>query len=407
MTAAAATSVEKGAQSSKGESRVAVLDGLRAVAILLVMAFHYGVRWTPPHSDADLYPYQGFFTHLPVLGPVLDYGWAGVELFFVISGFVICMTLERCNSAWDFARRRLARLWPAMLVCAAITLIVSQFGPAQWKVGPLSVVSSLLFIDPNLFGSWFHVSGLGWVDGVYWTLWIEVRFYIMAAILFALFRKRFLPALTVVTAASFLAGVRLFHYQHRDWAWLLLLPTFLPYFTFGVGLFRANAARRLTVETGAAMGISTLIIFAQGWLSFDYPAGGPIGFAIVNAVILTAFVLFALGSPLVRPFGWGPLARLGEASYSLYLIHSVAGIVLIRILSGVMPWPVALALVTAAMIALALALFRWVEVPGKRLILRISSSAFWTPSTVRPRLARLPVLRRMSSQSLPSTLPNG
>jgi peptidoglycan/LPS O-acetylase OafA/YrhL len=391
--------------AEKGGSRVAVLDGLRAVAILAVMAFHYGVRWTPPHSNTDLYPYHGFFTHLPLVGLVLNYGWAGVELFFVISGFVICMTLERCTTVWDFARRRLARLWPAMLVCAAITMAVAQFGPDQWKVGSLSVVSSLLFIDPNLFGSWFHVTGLGWVDGVYWTLWIEVRFYIMAAILFAVFRKRFLPALIVMTVASFVCGVRGLDYPQRPLAWLLLLPTFLPYFTFGVGLFRFSAGRKLTAEAAAALLISSTIIFAQGWLSFDYPAGGPIGFAVVNALILTAFVLFALGSPLVGPFGWGPLAKLGEASYSLYLIHSVAGIVLIGLLSKVIPWPVALMAVTVGMIALSLALFRWVEGPGKRLILRLT--ALKTDFKVFLRALRAALPRRASSPSLPSTLPNG
>ena len=396
------TAASKPALKAERGSRVAVLDGLRAVAILSVMAFHYTIRWTPPHAPDRYYPYHGVFTHLPILGPVLDYGWAGVELFFVISGFVICMTLERCTTVWDFARRRLARLWPAMLVCAAITLVVAQFGPDQWKVGPLSVVSSLLFIDPNLFGSWLHVKGLGWVDGVYWTLWIEVRFYIMAAILYALFEKRFLPVLTAVTVISFLAGLRTLHYPHRPLAWLLLLPTFLPYFTFGVGLHRFNAMRTLTVEVTAAMLISTLIIFAQGWLSFQYPAGGPTGFAVVNALILTAFVLFALGSPLVKPFGWAPLAKLGEASYSLYLIHSVAGIVLIQLLSNVMPWPVALVLVTTGMIALSLALFRWVEGPGKRLILRLTSAPP-TGARLALRLPRPAFLRR----ALPSTLPNG
>ncbi len=394
------------AAKAEGGSRVAVLDGLRAVAILAVMAFHYGVRWTPPHSNTDLYPYHGFFTHLPVLGPVLNYGWAGVELFFVISGFVICMTLERCTSVWDFARRRLARLWPAMLVCAAITMALACFGPDQWRVGGFSFLSSILFIEPSLFGDWFGLDHLGWVDGVYWTLWIEVRFYIMAAILFAVFRKRFLPALTAVTVISFVAGVRMLHYPHRDWAWLVLLPTFLPYFTFGVGLYRFNSLRKLTPEAASTMLISTLIIFAQGWLSFDYPAGGPIGFAVVNALILTAFVLFAVGSPLVKPFGWPPLAKLGEASYSLYLIHSVVGIVLIEQLSKVIPWPVALVLVTAAMIALSLALFRWVEVPGKRLILRLTSL---TAADFKFALSfqRPAFLRRASSASLPSTLPNG
>jgi peptidoglycan/LPS O-acetylase OafA/YrhL len=334
----------------------------------------------------------------------LNYGWAGVELFFVISGFVICMTLERSSGLLDFARRRLARLWPAMLVCAAMTMAVAQFGPDQWKVGPLSFMSSILFIEPSLFGSWFHQSGLGWVDGVYWTLWIEVRFYLMAALLFVLFRRRFLAALTVVMLVSFAAGLRDFHYPDRGLAWLLLLPTFLPYFVFGVGVYRLNLAKRVTTENGLSLALSSFIIFVQGWLSFEYPAGGPLGFAVVNALIIAAFLAFAFGSPILRPFGWRPLVRLGEASYSLYLIHSVVGIVLIERLSAIMPWPLALALVTAAMIALSLALFRWVEVPGKRLILNLTTPAAWASLADRRPSA---YSRRASSDVLPSTLPNG
>ena len=390
------------AEKAEAGSRVAVLDGLRAVAILAVMAFHYTVRWTPPIAREDLYPYHGFFTHLPVLGPLLNYGWAGVELFFVISGFVICMTLERCNGLWDFARRRLARLWPAMLVCASITMAVAQFGPDQWKVGPLSFLSSILFIEPSVFAGWLHVPHLAWVDGVYWTLWIEVRFYLMAALLFMLFRQRFLMALTGVMLVSFVAGLRALHYPQQHLAWQVLLPTFLPYFVFGVGVYRFNSRRNLDFEAGLALALSMLIIFIQGWLSFELPAGHPLGFAVINAMILAAFGLFVADSTLLRPFAWRPLARLGEASYSLYLIHSVAGIVLIGILSKVMAWPVALALVTAVMIALSLALFRWVEGPGKRLILRLTSApivGFW-PTIRLPRPA---FLRR----ALPSTLPNG
>jgi peptidoglycan/LPS O-acetylase OafA/YrhL len=185
------------------------------------------------------------------------------------------------------------------------------------------------------------------------------------------------------------------------------LPTFLPYFVFGVGVYRLNLAKRITPEAAIALGLSIAIIFAQGWLSFDYPAGGPIGFAVVNALIVGAFLAFAFGSPILKPFGWRPLARLGEASYSLYLIHSVVGIVLIEQLSKLMPWPLALVLVTAAMIALSLALFRWVEVPGKRLILRLTAQP--PPDQPRARL-RLPLpafLRRASSDVLPSTIANG
>lgn len=393
-------SLDVAAKVQPAGSRLAALDGLRAVAILMVLVFHYTIRWAPPHAADVYYPYHAFFADWPLL----TYGWAGVELFFVISGFVICMTLERSNGMWDFARRRLARLWPAMLVCASITMAVAQFGPDGWKSGPLSFVSSILFIDPSLFGGWFHHPGLGWVDGVYWTLWVEVRFYLVAALLFVLFKKRFLTALTVVMLASFAAGLRDLHYPFRSLAWLVLLPTFLPYFVFGVGIYRLNLARRITLEAGLATVLSAVAIFAQGWLSFEYPAGGPIGFAVVNVGIVVLFALFAMGSPILRPFGWRPLARLGEASYALYLVHSVVGIVLIEQLSKIMPWPLALGLATAAMIVLALAVYRWVETPGKRLILRLTA----LPARAQPRARRLPAyLRRPSTDPIPSTLPNG
>jgi peptidoglycan/LPS O-acetylase OafA/YrhL len=383
-------------------SRMAPLDGLRAVAILAVLAYHYTIRWTPPHSDTDLYPYHGFFNGWPLL----NYGWAGVELFFVISGFVICMTLERSAGLLDFARRRFARLWPAMLVCASLTMLIAQFGPAQWRVGPTSFLLSIFFLEPGFIGGLIHKTGLGWVDGVYWTLWIEVRFYVMAAVLFALFRKRFLSALTVVMLVSFVAGLRGFNYPERGWAWILLLPTFLPYFVFGSAIFRLNAAGRLTPTAGVAAALSTLIILIQGWLSFEYPAGGPIGFALINLVIIAAFLLFALGSPILKPFGWRPLARLGEASYSLYLIHSVVGIVMIEQLSKIMPWPLALGIATAAMIGLSLELFRRVEGPGKRLILKLTainpSTALKSGSSLRPSTPRV-----RAADPVPSTIANG
>ena len=380
-------------------TRVAVLDGLRAVAILGVLAYHYGVRWTPPNATVNLYPYDGFFAHWPVL----NYGWTGVELFFVISGFVICMTLERSNGIVDFARRRLARLWPAMLVCASLTMLVAQFGPDQWKVNGWGFLSSILFIDPNLFSAVFHHPTLGWVDGVYWTLWIEVRFYILAAVLFALFRRRFLAALTLLMLASFLAGLRMAHYPHRDWAQLWLLPNYLPYFVFGAGLHRLSARGRLAPGTALAIALAVVCIFAAGWLSFDLPAGRPWGLAVANGLIVGAFLLFVTGSPLMAPFGWRPLAKLGEASYSLYLIHSVAGLVLVRLVSEIIPWPLALLCVTVGMIALSLLLFRWVETPGKRLILKLTAAPWFTPGLI----AHMPFAGRRSPARVPSTLPNG
>jgi peptidoglycan/LPS O-acetylase OafA/YrhL len=267
----------------------------------------------------------------------------------------------------------------------------------------LSYALSLAFVDPGLVGSLMQKSGLGWVDGVYWTLWIEVRFYLMAAVLFALFRRRFLTALTIVMAVSFIAGLRDLDYPIRPLLWVVLLPTFLPYFVFGAAIRALRAPERQGLETCVALWLSAGIIMAQGWLSFEYPAGGPLGFALINGVIISVFLLFAFQDSRLGALAWPPLAKLGEASYSLYLIHSVFGLVLIGLLSRVAPWPLALGLVTLGVVVLAFALHRWVEIPGKRLILQLTAPA----GAGRPRpfargQAWIRLRRRAASRLSPS-----
>jgi len=87
------------------QARLRYLDGLRGIAIIAVMLWHF---FGP--TDAALLPYGDRYSHIPVLSS----GWMGVELFFLISGFVIFMTIERCSGFCDFMLRRWLRLFPAM-----------------------------------------------------------------------------------------------------------------------------------------------------------------------------------------------------------------------------------------------------------------------------------------------------
>ncbi len=350
--------------------RLAGLDGLRGVAVLLVVAYHYTVRWAPPIARETVYPYGGVFVRR--FG--LEYAWSGVELFFVVSGFVILMSLEKSASILDFARRRLARLWPAMLVCSLLTMLIAPFGPPRWRVGLVSWLTSILFIDPDVAGGLLHRRDLAWVDGVYWTLWVEVRFYVMAALVFWLFRRRVLEVLCVLAGVSLVAGLHDLPYPGRDWAWWLLLPSYLPYFVYGAACWRLAQERLRRRSTLAVLLASGAMVLIGGFVALELPAGDSLTFAAVNAAILLAPLLLALDAPLARGFAAPALARLGEASYSLYLIHSVIGVTLICLLSRIIPWPLALGVVTAGMIGLAVLLHRYVELPGKALML-----ALWRP----------------------------
>ena len=104
-------------------SRLAALDGLRLVAAFAVLAYHYSGIYTPHWGAA---PHVEF----PTLNELSRYGFLGVELFFMISGFVILMTAYG-RTIESFTASRVARLFPAYWVAIALTFTLQQF----WRDG--------------------------------------------------------------------------------------------------------------------------------------------------------------------------------------------------------------------------------------------------------------------------------
>ena len=170
-------------------NRLGEIDILRALAIFLVIGFHYCSRWTPPMHDVSLYPYYGKVAHWIIF----RHGYLGVELFFIVSGFVIALTIERCKDIIELGIRRLSRLLPSMIVCSLITLIfIKYFLPtdpftstATWS----NLIPSWTFSKPSIWSSF--IPEPGYIDGVYWSLFVEAKFYIWAAVLYFISRKHF------------------------------------------------------------------------------------------------------------------------------------------------------------------------------------------------------------------------
>ena len=178
------------------QSRIEFLDGLRGLAILLVIIWHcYG----PTYAD-----------HLPsrdqfAIFPIRDF-WVGVELFFLISGFVITMTLEKCESLIEFGTRRWLRLFPAMLVASILILafdLTIGAGPHAHRTF-INLLPGLLFISPAIIHTLTGLS-VESMDGTFWSLYVEVSFYF----LFSIFYYRFglLAAIVLIFNLSVLACV--------------------------------------------------------------------------------------------------------------------------------------------------------------------------------------------------------
>ena len=112
--------------------------------VLAVVAYHYCYRWGPPVDPESLYAYGTALAGLPGV----RFGAYGVHLFFVISGFVIAMTLERCKTPREFILRRYARLAPAMLLFSVITFAAMHLIPrAPFPERGVWFLSSITFID--------------------------------------------------------------------------------------------------------------------------------------------------------------------------------------------------------------------------------------------------------------------
>lgn len=303
--------------------RIAVLDGLRGVAILLVVAYHYFSRWS------DLYPYGDAFS----VGPA-PYGFVGVHLFFLIAGFVIFRSLERSRSFLHFAAKRADRLVLPMLVISAVTLLLLM-GPlanTKWSPTIADLLPSITFSDPKL---WTWVDGdIDYVDGVYWTLFVEVRFYaLMALIWFAAPRKWTVEILAGVAALSVVAFA-LLQSAGLDQSAVargveaLTFPQYIA--LFACGAVYAQLREGSTAQPRKWLMLVLLIAASLVGLSYT---GSSFQEALFIALWCVAFhvifLSFVTGRAWVGVFAVRPLVFVGLVSYSLFLLHQRIGVSLI------------------------------------------------------------------------------
>ena len=122
--------------------RIDYLDGHRGIAILLVIFFHAFSRWT------ELVPYTDTYAQFPLF----QFGFLGVQLFFLLSGFVILMTLEKCVDFKSFLYRRWLRLFPAMSICSVVIFFSTDFFFERPGGIPSAkdLIPGLTFIEPYI-----------------------------------------------------------------------------------------------------------------------------------------------------------------------------------------------------------------------------------------------------------------
>ena len=332
--------------------RIRSLDGLRGVAILLVLGFHTCTRWH------DLLPWIGNWQDLYLF----KFGFLGVELFFLISGFVIYMTLEKCQTLSEFLCRRWLRLFPAMLIATLLIYFTALLLPHRpnGALRLIDIFPGLLLIDPDLLNKLtrYHFQ-IKAIEGDFWSLFVEVKFYLIFGALY-FYRKHtalrnlivlFLLAFSYAAAEKFWPALAdpiveeiLFH---------LLSLQYFGWFCIGALLYRAYHVNSSQATWGSAL----LMVPATVLI-----AGQDIPLILACAVIYALFYL-ALNHRQTASILRSPLMLLaGMISYPFYLIHENAMVALTitvhRLLpslpDAITPWP---GIVLLALIAFDIAVY--------------------------------------------------
>ncbi|RAY13490.1 acyltransferase [Actinomadura craniellae] len=352
-------------------NRLRELDLLRFLAALGVLLFHFtgfAGKGPWPESAAETFP---------GMDQVTRYGYLGVDLFFMISGFVILM------SAWgrglgSFGVSRVVRLMPAYWVAVLFGVFVYQvFGLGQGTVARM--IPNLTMLQAGV--------GVGNIDSVFWTLWVELHFYMLIAGLVAI-------GLTYRTCVIFMASwmfLGLFANEaDNKLLQVMLIPTWNMYFIAGMALYLIYRAGPSLLLWGFVAVTWLLSLHWGAWRVEASPAWSRGEEPVVAAVITVLFIVMILvATGRLSWLRWRGLTVLGALTYPLYLTHAQLALPLLdAVYPGLNRWA-ALAVLTAASLLLAYAIYRLVEVPGTA----------W----MRPRL--LASLDRLRADPLPTVPP--
>lgn len=333
-----------------GAARQPELDMVRGTAILLVLFFHFRLPLGSPVLDA-------------LLQPVFAVGWIGVDLFFVLSGFLVGrMILVEAASPTGFRRRRFfrrraLRLWPVLWLYGAILLVAG--GPGAWPM----ILPVLLHVQNYAAQAPSHL----------WSLAVEEHFYLGAALVLpALFRRgghRYVErALLAVMATCLLlrlvaiaAGVPSLHLQWQS-QYRLDAPA------FGVLLASLSLRRPAAFATLGRARRQWLALAALGTIALAIGGDGAfrhgIGFTLAY-LAAGAFLIAAIGCRipplLAAPARW--LAALGPIAYPVYIFHASIGAIVRSLVAT--PW---LAFAAAVVVAIVVgrAIHLLVEAPAMR-----------------------------------------
>ena len=287
------------------------IDGLRAIAVLSVVAFHLNHEWLPG-------------------------GFIGVDIFFVISGYLITSVILQELSTSDFSlatfyQRRIARIFPAFAFVAIVTSIASAFvySPQDFASAGANLsaaMMSLANMKYMLQGSYFDISPDAQPFLHYWSLSVEEQFYLLFPTIIILLnkaRRLSVFSMSIIFIASIMLCISLTYYRPNYAFYLLPTRTWELLAGSLVALVHARSPSQLRTKISSVPSFIFATIILASLLLIENSRHFP-GYVALIPVLGTAGILMRTDSSsdtVTRILSSTPLVNIGKLSFSLYLWH--------------------------------------------------------------------------------------
>lgn len=366
--------------------KIEFADALRGVAVLTVALCHYlQINWLDRNSPPfiiNVAPLEDSVARTPdyvlplAQSPIIQNGSFGVALFFLISGFVITLSVRNYNAV-GFLIGRFFRLYPTYIAGFSVTLAIVIFAGVIYNrpfpFDPAQIAFQYALGLRDLVGSRN-------LDGIIWTLEIEIKFYIVVAFAYPLFRRsKAGRAMAVAPLIASIGAVALFLVTLLELSelrrWLELIgynARFLVFMFIGVA-FGLHQQAKLSLYALSFWALGLLSTFLLMWAASLYGGDGrhPIGLMAAYSLAVAVFATAYFFPKVVVPkSAWRLLAKV---SYPFYIIHTATGFVTLRLLHGA-SIPNSLALPAALIFTFVIAwtIHKLVEEPTHKLGRRIA-----------------------------------
>lgn len=295
------------------KKRIAYLDGLRGIAILSVIFFHAYSRWGSIETFKQSETIRIFFS----------YGFLGVHLFFAISGYVIYMSLIKSDNIMMFGFSRYLRLAPAMII-ASIFLYLSAFLIPERPLGTHNLydfLPSITFTSPEFLTRILGID-IRDLDGAFWSLYVEVKFYFFSAVIFFILKDKKLKSLVVLYILYLIlvvlvrSGFENFYFLETKKILSQLGLGYYGWFLLGIYSYKYQHLFLVHRRIYSLVFISLITIFAESMRN-----GGSVKILIAASVITLLFIAPLFNKKFKLILSSNILLFFGFISYPLYLIH--------------------------------------------------------------------------------------